>query len=368
MSGLPLRRALLAAPDYVSSWHRPAPGVAKLDHNEAATDVDPGLRAAVLERLAADSWRRYPDPDAAGVRTAVAAAWALDPRAIVVGNGSNALIGLLAGALDPATTVVQCPPDYPVHSRAIAIQGLATRQVPVAAIDALQPFALDLPALHACVCRLALPVVLLSNPGNPTGALHAAEPLLELAALLRERGGLLVLDEAYAEYAGASLVAATAQEPALVVLRTLSKAYGVAGVRIGLLVAHPATAAVFARASLPYSVGLLAQLVAQVVFERGDPALVVGTGAARTATTCAERDRLASRLAAVGGVRVLPSAANFLLVHVDGGAANVLAHLRNRAVVVRDVGREPGLQGCLRIGVGTPAENDRVVLAFEHAR
>jgi histidinol-phosphate aminotransferase len=361
MTDLPLCKTLLDAPDYRATWQPIPPGGARLDFNEAASDVDPGLKHAILERLAACEWNRYPDPHAAGVRHAAAKAYGVDASAIVVGNGSNSLIGLVVGAIDPAATVIVCRPDFPVHDRALAIHGIRTVNVPLQPWDAPQPFALDRSGIAAAVAAAEKPAVILANPGNPTGALHDDAFLLDLAQSVAARGGLLVIDEAYAEFAGRSLVTETVHRPSLVVLRTLSKAYGIAGLRLGMAIGHPETARVLARAQLPYEVGLAAQVA-------GEMALLHGTlSAALVAGTVARRQALSARLQALPGLAVLPSAANFVLVRVHAGPQRALAQLQADGLLVRDVGTLPGLGNCLRVTIGTAAENERVVAAFTRA-
>ena len=217
-------------------------------------------------------------------------------------------------------------------------------------------YSIDADALVAAARDAAL--VMITSPNNPTGDL--VDPVL-VRRLLDETDALVLLDEAYVEFAGrrASLVSWVAANPRLMILRTLSKAFSLAGLRCGYLIADPKIVDVLAAIRQIYSEDVLAQAAAvQAVRMRQALAPVVDS-------IVSERKQLSRRLAELPGVVLWPSNANFLLMRVPG-AAKVRARLRDEySVLVRDFSYAPGLADCLRISVGTHDENERLMVALK---
>ena len=229
-------------------------------------------------------------------------------------------------------------------------------ETPVVAVprDA-EDFSVDAEALLAAAADAAL--VILTSPNNPTGGL-VGRALVE--RLLAETEALVLVDEAYVEFAGeeASLAPLVPGNPRLIVLRTLSKAFALAGLRVGYLVADPAVVDALGAIRQIYSVDVLAQSVALAALGVRDALAPV------IEDIVAERERLSAGLASLSGVRVWPSSANFVLVRVPR-AAEARRRLRDEhSVLVRDFSSTPGLEGCLRISVGTRSENDALLDAL----
>lgn len=317
-----------------------------LSANENTHALPAEVRAAIGEALLATPLNRYPDPMANALRDAVAARHGVAREAVCVGNGGDELLfNLLFAFGGPGRVVVTCPPDFAEYANFAAMCETPVVRVPRDPED----FSIDAEALLAAARDAAL--VILTSPNNPTGDLvdHAL-----VRRLLDETDALVLVDEAYVEFApeGSSLVGWVAARPRLIVLRTLSKAFGLAGLRVGYVVADPAVIAAFAAVRQIYSVDVLAQAAALAALARREAlAPVVGD-------IVAERARLSAGLSELRGVRVWPSAANFVLVRVPR-AAEVRRRLRDEfSVLVRDFSSAPGLEGCLRISVGTREEND----------
>lgn len=317
-----------------------------LSANENTHELPAEVRAAIGEALLATPLNRYPDPMANALRDAVAARHGVAREAVCVGNGGDELLfNLLFAFGGPGRVVVTCPPDFAEYANFAAMCETPVVRVPRDPED----FSIDAEALLAAARDAAL--VILTSPNNPTGDLvdHAL-----VRRLLDETDALVLVDEAYVEFApeGSSLVGWVAARPRLIVLRTLSKAFGLAGLRVGYVVADPAVIAAFAAVRQIYSVDVLAQAAALAALARREAlAPVVGD-------IVAERARLSAGLSELRGVRVWPSAANFVLVRVPR-AAEVRRRLRDEfSVLVRDFSSAPGLEGCLRISVGTREEND----------
>lgn len=317
-----------------------------LSANENTHALPDEVRAAIGEALLATPLNRYPDPMANALRDAVAARHGVAREAVCVGNGGDELLfNLLFAFGGPGRTLVTCPPDFAEYANFAAMCETPVARVPRDPED----FSIDADALLAAARDAAL--VILTSPNNPTGDLvdHAL-----VRRLIDETGALVLLDEAYVEFApeGSSLVDWVAACPRLIVLRTLSKAFGLAGLRVGYVVADPAVIAALAAVRQIYSVDVLAQAAALAALARREALAPV------VDDIVAERARLSAGLSELPGVRAWPSAANFVLVRVPR-AAEVRRRLRDEfSVLVRDFSAVPGLEGCLRISVGTREEND----------
>jgi histidinol-phosphate aminotransferase len=321
-----------------------------------------------LERLHANEnpWRylgdrsaaglnRYPEPQPRAVEERLAALYGVPPDRLLAARGSDEGIDLLARAfLTPGRdAALICPPTFGMYAVATRIQGAALVEVPLAR-DA--GYALDEGALVAALAP-AVKLVFLCTPNNPTGNVVDAGLIERLAARLADRA-LLVVDEAYAEFADApSLAGRIGALPNLVVLRTLSKAYALAGARVGAVLADRAVVEILRRVIPPYS---MATPTIEAVLAALEPA-PLAHARARIAELQAERDRLATALAALPLVRrVWPSAANFVLIECRDAAA-VLDRARTTGFLLRDFSRGPLTLGAVRITVGTPVQNDRLL-------
>lgn len=298
---------------------------------------------------------RYPQPQPPELLQALADAWGVDPSQVLVGRGSDEAIDLVTRAFCAAgrDSVVVCPPTFGMYAVAARIQGAAVRRVPLLAAAG---FTLDVPGIRAAIDAGAK-LVWLCTPNNPTGTAPAREDILAVVEAAAGRA-LVVIDEAYAEFEdGPTWTAQVARWPHLATLRTLSKAHALAGARMGAIVAAPAVIALLRRIVPPYAVPG-PTLEASLAAMRPDALAVT---AQRVSLLRQERERLAAGLARCRGVtRIWPSAANFLLVEWRD-AADALARLRAAGLLVRDFRGYDGLGQALRLTVGSPAQNDRML-------
>jgi histidinol-phosphate aminotransferase len=329
------------------------PARRKLNQNESPYDLPAQLKREVLEFAAAAPWQRYPEfaPPALLERLAERYGWTAD--GVLVGNGSNELIqATLAVTLEAGDRVVAPAPTFSLYRLLAGVLG--GRYVPVP----LGPgFEYDVDRLIDTAVRERARVVVLNSPNNPTGS---ALPDGAVERVLAETGALVLADEAYQDFGGPSALGLLPRHSRLVVLRTFSKALGMAGLRFGLALAHPAVAREIAKAKLPYNVNLVTLAAADVAL-RHAPLF-----AARCREIVASRERLAARLATIPGLTAFPSAANFILIRCDAvPAADVFRRLYDEyGILVRDVSGSAELGGCLRISVGTPEDVDAVLEAL----
>lgn len=294
---------------------------------------------------------RYPDPMQHDLRRRLAELNSVEAESVFVGSGSDEIIDLLLRlfcrpALD---AIVICEPTYGMYRVAASIH-----DVEIISSRLSEGFQLDLPSIIELYERDVPPKLLYCcSPNNPTGNRLSEADVIRLCQRI---DSIVVLDEAYVEFSSeGSLAAHVASIPNLVILRTLSKAWGLAGARIGYAVADPEIVDYLLRIKQPYNVGSPSAAIALEALATPDQMY------SSVAELIAERERLAVRLEGLSCVQtVYPSETNYLLVRcVDPSALH--RQLAASGIIVRDRSSDPGLQGCLRITVGTAAENDLLI-------
>lgn len=303
---------------------------------------------------------RYPEPQPTELRRTMASLYGVACNQVLLCRGSGEGIDLLVRAFCRSghDAILICPPTFGLYAVCAEVQGAARIEVP---LDA--GFKPDTKAILAAA-RHSVKLVFLASPNNPTGALVRRTCIDQLASGLAGNA-VLVVDEAYIEFADSSSTCELlGRHENLVVLRSLSKAWALAGARVGAVVAHPQVVALLERIAAPYPLPApsTAAVLSALDCTRRDEF------SRRVARLVGERERLRGALEALAGVReVLHSDANFLCVRFDDADAE-LGKLARGGVVVRDVRAQHRLQDCLRISIGTPAENDRLLDALAAAQ
>ena len=308
--------------------------------------------------------RRYPDPQPAALRSALARLYGVPADALLATRGSDEGIDLLLRAFcaPGRGAIVIAPPVFGMYAVCARLHGARVVEVP--ALDAGDAWRSDLDAMAAAAESAAASLVFVCNPGNPTGEAVPADAIEALAARLAGRA-LVVVDGAYAEFADEVLDPALLDaHDNLVLLRTLSKAHALAAARIGSVLASPEVVRLLQRCQAPYPLAqpavaaALAALVPSSLAQVADGVVQVR----------AERARLRASLACLPGVRaVYPSQGNFLLARFDQ-PQDAYEALLAAGVVVRDMRATPALCDALRISIGTPAQDDRVLAALSAMR
>ncbi len=331
------------------------PGLTRLHANELPWRTPVDASQAGLNR--------YPEPHPHELTAALAQHYGVPPAQLLAGRGSDELIDLLLRSYCRAgvDAIVHCPPTFGMYAVAAHIQGARVLDVPLVRA---QGYTVDSARILAAIDAHSVKLVFLCSPNNPTGNLVAAATVLDLAARLAGRA-LLVLDEAYIDFADTpSLIPQIALHPGLVVLRTLSKAYGLAGCRCGVMLAHADIVALLRRVIQPYAI---TQSSIETVFAALSPAALV-TMRRQVALLKDQRRYMVEQLAALPCVaQVWPSDANFLLVEFRDAAA-ALARAHAVGILLRDMRRAPGLEAALRITIGAPEENQRLLAALKELR
>jgi histidinol-phosphate aminotransferase len=319
----------------------------KLNQNENPWDAPESVKRRVLDAVLGRPFSRYPefDPRALVERLAAFAGWR--PDGVLAGNGSNGLIeALLLVTAGPGVRVVIPEPTFTLYGLMTGILGAESVRVPLG-LD----LEYDAEALLAARRASHAGVTIVCSPNNPTGGVL---PAAAVARLCQDADGLVVVDEAYHEFSGETVVPLLREHDNLVVLRTFSKALALAGLRVGYLLASPVLVREIDKARLPYSINFLSQAAALACLDAWDE--LRGT----VERLRAEREVLAAALARMPGVRPYPSRANFVLFELERAAPRaVFEALFARGVLIRDVSGYPRLSRCLRVSVGTPDENGR---------
>lgn len=352
---LPVRAAILASPEYPFT---PVDAPVKLDQNECSLDLPAPLKAQVLERLASSDWHRYPDLNGEGLSAAIGAHDGWPAAGTVAVTGSNVLIALLVQLAGLGARVLTVKPNFALYALDAKLLGAELIEVPLGAEFAtdVEGLIAQIDAGRAVAAERAGPagVIFVPRPHAPTGSLCALQDIERLAQA--SQGWVLVVDEAYHHFAGPSAIDIARRYEHVVLLRTFSKAWGLAGARLGYALASEPVARQLRKLVAPFAVSVFQSVCAQVAL--ANPQFMQE----RVSATIAERERVFNALQAHPTWKVLPSAANFLLIRTPDAAA-AYASLLAGGVLVRKQDSYFGLQGCIRVTIGTRDENDAFLRA-----
>lgn len=325
----------------------------KLDQNENPYELPADLKQEVVNRVMSRPWGRYPEFVPGAVIKALAGFTGWPEEGILVGNGSNELIqASLSVTLGPGRRLAVPQPTFTLYKlMATTLQA----DVDPVLLDA-KTLRFDVDKLIAA-SRLA-DVVVICTPNNPTGTLLERDAL---TAVLKNAKGIVLLDEAYHEFSEQTALPLLSEHRNLVLLRTFSKAMSMAGLRFGYMMASPEIAREVYKSKLPYNVNIFTLAAAEIVIERH---AVLNRA---ISTLIGERERVFAELQKRKGLQPFPSRANFILIKTAKPPRALFDALYRQGVLVRDVSSYPLLEQCLRISIGTPAENDRFLAALDQA-
>ena len=332
-------------------------GMVKLDAMENPFGLPPELQQALGERLGKLALNRYPDGRVNDLRAALAHyAGMPEGHDIMLGNGSDELISLLAMACDvPGASILAPVPGFVMYAMSAQLQGLAFHGVPLTA-----DFELDEAAMLAAMAEHQPSIVYLAYPNNPTGNLWNDAVIEKIIEAQGAQGGLVVMDEAYQPFASRSYIDRLGKHSHVLLMRTLSK-FGLAGVRLGYMIGPRALVAEIDKVRPPYNISVLNYECALFALEHAE------VFAQQATILREERTRLQRELAALPGVRPLPSEANMILVRVPD-AAKAFEGLKSHQVLVKNISKmHPLLANCLRLTVGTPQENSLMLAALKES-
>jgi histidinol-phosphate aminotransferase len=343
----------------LEGYHSPQVDVrVRLNTNESPLSPPDAFRDALAAAISRVEWHRYPDRQAIELRRAIADLHGVDPDMVFAANGSNEVLQtILLTYAGPGRAVATFEPTYQMHAQIARVVGSSVIEG-----ERNADFTLDPAEIRRVVDEAHPHVIFLTSPNNPTGLV---EPVERIHELLAASPGLVVADEAYAQFAGWSALSLVDASVPLVVTRTFSKTWSMAGVRLGYVIGPTWFIAELDKVVLPYHLDTAKQLAGTLALQ------FVDEMDARVRLIVSERERLSEAMRAMP-IDVTPSGANFILFRPTSAPGRaVWQGLLDRSVLVRDCSGWPRLSGCLRVTVGTPAENDEflqaLALAIEEA-
>ncbi|MGA2192645.1 MAG: histidinol-phosphate transaminase [Nitrospirota bacterium] len=321
----------------------------KLDAMENPYPMPDAMRAELSGVLAEVQLNRYPDPDAKRLRAALSERLGTASENLVLGNGSDELIGMIASAFGGSPGLIAYPvPTFSMYGIIARSLGQTTLELPLA-----EDFSFDFDRCLKLLMERRPKVIFLAWPNNPTGNLFDPD---KVRRLIEGSYSIVVVDEAYFGFSGETFIDRIDKYPNLAVLRTLSK-IGLAGARVGVMAAGADIVREVNKVRLPYNINSLSQAAAEAALRHA------GALDAQIAGIISERDKLYSDLNAIEGVKAWPSRTNFILFRVPG-ARNVFEGLKARGILVRNMDSPGPLANCLRVTVGAPEENAEFIGAL----
>lgn len=339
----------------LEGYHSPQVEVdVRLNTNEAPGPPPPEFALAVATAAQSIDWHRYPDRSATKLRTALAALHNVEVDQIFVANGSNEVLQtVLLTFAGFERLVATFEPTYALHQHLARITGSSCLTQ-----DRDSDFLIDVPQATALLEKSKPAVTFICSPNNPTGVVEPREAVIDLLKAVRDIGGLLVVDEAYGQFAPWSALELVDEDTPLVVTRTYSKTWAMAGARIGYLIGPAWLVAELEKVVLPYHLDSMKQAAGCAALD------FVADMEVRVSEIVSERARLEVALEALGA-RVWPSGANFILFQPpESNGDAVWAGLVERSILIRNTASWQHLEGCLRVTVGTAADNDRFLEAL----
>ncbi|MDZ7677175.1 MAG: histidinol-phosphate transaminase [Acidimicrobiales bacterium] len=338
----------------MDGYHSPQVDVeVRLNTNESPVGPPPEFARELADAIAAVDWNRYPDRAATELRTAIAGLHGVGPDQVFAANGSNEVLQTLCLAYGgPGRTAAVFEPTYALHGHIARVTGTS-----VVVGERTDDFELD-PAEVDRIMATDPDIVFLCSPNNPTGLVEPEPVVRDIVGRAGAQGALVVVDEAYGQFAGWSALELLDDDLPLVVTRTYSKTWAMAAARLGYLVGPGWLVAELAKVVLPYHLDAVTQLAGTLALRHIDAM------EHRVADLVEERGRVVAALSELA-VTVWPSGANFILFRPDArDGAEVWHDLVDRSVLVRNCASWPRLDGCLRVTLGTPAEDDRFLEAL----
>lgn len=321
----------------------------KLNQNESPYDWPRALKEQVLARAVERPWNIYPDFESSGLRNALAKAYGLAPENIHVGNGSNELLAATIGAfVGPGTPVIFPRPTFTLYEKLVTIAGGLPMPIEFEPDSGLLP-------LEEILARTTEDaVVIVCSPNNPTGGVLPEGGLQRLI----DSGAMVLFDRAYGDFANDTL---PALHPRLVTFSTFSKAWGLAALRVGWVATTAENAREIRKVKLPYSLNAISEMAATVALENRP---LRDTNVARIVS---ERDRVVNAMRAIPRITLFPTSANFVTFRAERNSKEIFEALFARGILVRDVSGYPRLANCLRISIGSPEQNDRMLQALKES-
>ncbi|MDF2634664.1 MAG: Histidinol-phosphate aminotransferase [Pelosinus sp.] len=323
----------------------------KLDANESPNNLPPLVHERVMNQIEYMAFNRYPDIGMLDLRALIAEAFATTVQNVLIGNGSSEILLALCQTFGGLGRSIVFPvPSFSMYGTYAQLTD--SQAVPVTLNE---DFSLSPEKVVEAAEQSKAKLIILCNPNNPTGTIIPKEDIEYIVSRVQCP---VVVDEAYYEFYGQSAVNLMKKYEHLIIARTLSKAYGLAAIRVGYMLANTEIVSMVDRVMMPYHINALSLITAQVVYQMRDEFMpIIGQ-------IIEERKRLAVSLAAIEDIIVYPSETNFILIKTKK-AQQLSAYLSEKNIGIRDFSTAPLLINCIRITVGTPLENDTLCKAIK---
>ena len=324
----------------------------KVNANECNLNLPPLVEERVMSRLSRIAFNRYPNYEYDSLREQIARNFSVDKDQILIGSGSSEIIEKLFYAFggSPSNKIVYPQPSFSMYK----IYAKAAEAQPVP-FDLDDNYNLNVDKFINTVKSEEAALAVVCNPNNPTGNSLTVDQIEEIA---KNIDCAFLVDEAYVEFYGKSSVGLVKKYPNIIVARTFSKAYGLAGARVGYMIANAEVTKMIEKTYMPFHMNTLSLATADIVYQMRDEFVP------RIQMMIAERKRMAEQLQSLDGVKVYPSSTNFVLIHYDKAVA-LNEHRESLNIGVRSFGSAPRLENCLRISMGLRGENDEWFAAMK---
>jgi histidinol-phosphate aminotransferase len=324
----------------------------KVNQNENPFGMPFSIKEKVMLRAMKYDWARYPDFVPARLLEKLANYTGWRPDGVMAGNGSNEMIQSVVNSIvEKGVRVVLPEPTFSVYRQVVDVAGGEIISVPLN-----EDLTFNFPRLASKIVSAKAELAIICSPNNPTGCTINAR---DLASIARNSEGIVVVDQAYLEIGGEDFIPLLREYKNLVILRTFSKAMAMGGLRVGYCLAAPELIREFNKAKMPYSLNFFSMTAAEVALENLQLLQPLVEAMQQ------ERDRLFARLQQIDGLSPVPSAANFFCVKTAIPPKELFEALLARGILIRDISKAPLLGEYVRISVGTPEENDKLIASLK---
>lgn len=315
----------------------------KLNQNESPYDLPEEYKREITERMRRIPWNRYPVEDPQNLKKALSEYTNHPADGIVIGNGSNELIlASLMATCNKGDCITMIRPGFAIYPYLAGIMELKIKEVPLK-----DDFSFDVKGLLQSAKHSK--VIIFATPNNPTGT---AIDICDIARILHIEEPMIIVDEAYYEFHGVTCQKLLERHRNLIILRTFSKAFGLAGIRLGYLLCHPDVAREISKAKLPFSVGVLQMVIAEFLLKRRDFVME------SVKKIINEREKVYRNLSSIPDVLPIPSRANFILFKTNSISSTIVfEQLYKKGILIRSF-NNPALMNMLRVTIGAPEENE----------
>ncbi len=322
----------------------------KLNQNESPFDIPEKIKDKILKKLKETRWNIYPDFTPEVLYEKIASFYGFDKENILVGNGSNEMIfTILAAALESGKKVILPTPTFAVYK---LISSNLNAEIKTVLLNEDFSFNTD-KIIEECISPGS--VTILCSPNNPTGTSLKRS---EIEKIIQASEGTVVVDEAYIHFGGETVIDLVKKYDNLIVLRTFSKAFGLAGLRMGLMISNKNLITELAKVKLPYNLNIFSLITLNEIYDNID---LVNDNIKKILI---EREYLGSELAGIKKIKVIPTDANFFIVKTEN-SSDLFNRLLEKGIRIRDVSAYPMLENYLRISVGSRSENEALILAIK---